>query len=330
MSQEDWSSPSFHDSARRWVEQVCRSHGVEITGELEQPHCRPWSSAIRFETLDEPVWFKVNGPGTRHEGSLVAVLARLEPGLVPDILGVDQERGWSLTRDAGPMLRTFAPPDDLWPHWEGVLRRYAEAQIRIAEHTGELLAVGVPEVSPLTLPALAEELVDRLGQIDPAEGGLTAEERRALRERLPEYTGWCAELAASGIPSSVQHDDLHSSNIGWRGSVETAQILDWGDATVGFPLGTMLCTLNSIGYHAQAELDDPRVTRVRDAYLEPFEAFAAHDELVRYVGLARQVGCVTRALSYQAALAGGPPTVHADNDFPVRGWLMEMLEPAPA
>lgn len=325
-SPEDWTGPAFHAKARDWVRQVCASHGLLLEEGLHQPHCRPWSSAIRFGTDRGPVWFKVNGRGTRHEGALVAALAGLEPDLVPVVLAVDADRGWSLTRDAGPVMRTFSTPDGLWWHWARLLRRYAEAQLRIAEHAAGLLSTGVPEVSPATLPGQAEELVEQLSAVGPGEGGLTDDERHSLQRRLPAYASWCAELEESGIPVSVQHDDLHSSNVGWAGSAETARILDWGDASVGFPLGTMLCTLNSIAYHAGCELDDARVTRVRDAYLEPFKELADGEALVRYVHVARRVGCVARALSYRAALLDQPVATHAEYDFPVRGWLLEMLE----
>jgi hypothetical protein len=68
------------------------------------------------------------------------------------------------------------------------------------------------------------------------------------------------------------------------------------------------------------------VLRVRDAYLEPFTAYADRAELVRYVELARRTGCVARALSYQASLVGEPVATHAEYDFPVRSWFLELLE----
>ncbi|HSE72858.1 MAG TPA: phosphotransferase, partial [Nocardioidaceae bacterium] len=249
----------------------------------------------------------------------------LEQELVPPVLAVEPHRGWWLSRDAGPVLRSVAPPDQLWHAWEAILLRYAEAQLRLAGKVDALLSTGVAEVSPATLPELAGTLLKRLGEMSPEKGGLTAAEQEALAGRLSEYAAWCAELEASGIPSSIQHDDLHSSNICSGGSADTARIIDWGDASVGFPLATMLCTMNSLAWHARVELDDPRVVRVRDAYLEPFTRFADRESLVRYVGLARRTGCVARALSYEAALREEPLATHVEQDFPVRGWLLEML-----
>ncbi len=322
---ELWSSAAFREETAAWVHAVCSPLGIELTGESEQPHIRPWSSAIRFESTTGPVWFKVNGTGTRHEPALVDVLSRLVPNLVADVLAIDTQRGWSLSRDAGPVMRTTAGPDQLWSSWEGLLTAYAEVQIQLSAHVPELLATGTPELTPVTLPGHAAALVEELSALSPEEGGLTPQESDAAVARLREYDAWCAELAGSRIPASIQHDDLHAGNVCWGGSVAGARIIDWGDASVGLPLGTMLCTLNSVGDHAGAEIDDVRMVRVRDAYLEPFTAYAGRAELIRYVALARAVGCVTRALSYRRAFDGEPVATHAEFEFPVRAWFLELL-----
>ena len=71
--------------------------------------------------------------------------------------------------------------------------------------------------------------------------------------------------------------------------------------------------------------EDPLVRRVRDAYLEPFTPYADRRDLVQLVARARQVGRVTRALAWRAALVTAPLEAHAEWDFPVRGWLEEIL-----
>ena len=331
MSLALWTTTAFHDEVRAWVAERLAGHGIALTGEWEQPHARPWSSAIRFETTEGRVWFKANGPGTVHEASLVRLIDERVPGLVPELLAVDTTRGWSVTRDAGPMLRETAPPEHLWPAWEGIVARYADAQVRLADARPAVLAAGVAEVSSATVPVLARELTAELAALPADEGGLTPEQVDRLSAVLPALDAWCAELAAVGVPDSVQHDDLHSGNVCWGGSVATARIIDWGDTTWGCPLGTMLGTLNSVAWHAglfgdEGRVDAPQVVRVRDAYLEPFTGYADRGDLVRGVDLARRTGCVGKALAYRAALTDEPVSAHAEMEFPVRGWLLELLE----
>jgi Ser/Thr protein kinase RdoA (MazF antagonist) len=132
-------------------------------------------------------------------------------------------------------------------------------------------------------------------------------------------------LTAAGVPDSVQHDDLHSGNVCWGGSVSRTRVIDRGDASWGLPIGTMLRTLSSVAWHAKCDLDDERVRRVRDAYLEPFTLFADRPALLRAVDLACRTGCVTRAPSYRRAFVGEPAMFQARRDLPVRGWLRELL-----
>lgn len=210
-----------------------------------------------------------------------------------------------------------------------------------------LLATGTPERSPAALPGQAAALVADLTLIgadcaetdDGGAGGLSGADAEALTARLPAYDQWCRELDDGGIPCTIQHDDLHSNNIcraepvgdHIAGSSEGSRIIDWGDASIGHPFGTMLSTLRSIAHHGGCDADDPRVHRVRDAYLEPFTTLATRAELITLVDVARRVGTVTRALSWRAALVESPTSVHREHDFPVRGWLQELLaDPSPS
>lgn len=330
---------------------ACGDAGLVVTSSGERTHIQPWSHAVVYEVCradgtDGRVWFKANGIGTRHEPELISALSSLEPNLVPEVLtiNVDRDAGpepqaWSLTRDAGPTWRSTIAVDDQWPLWEDLLQRYAVTQLRLAAHLTPLLAAGTPERSPATLPRQAADLIAELTLLDVDSGGLSVVDSRALSARLPAYDQWCRDLDGSGIPWTIQHDDLHANNIcrpevagdgateGDRdaGPAAGSRIIDWGDASIGYPLATMLCTLGSIAFHGGCEADDPRVQRVRDAYLEPFTTFAPRSELIRLVDVARRVGAVSRALSWRAALIGSRPQVHRDFDFPVRGWLQELL-----
>lgn len=325
MAPQAWTGAAFHSEVRSWVGERLDARGIRLTGEWSQPHARPWSSAIRLGTSAGPVWFKVNGAGTRHEPALLQLLGERLPGLVPEVLAVALDRGWSLTGDAGPLLRAVLPASESWAPWEAVAREYAAAQVELSEARGAVLATGVAEVSPTTIPGLARELVAELGGVPMQEGGLTGEQSDRLGAALSRLDAWCAELAASPLPDSVEHGDLHSANVCWSGSAASARILDWGDTTWGTPLVTLLTTQASLARHAGVPLGSAPVIRVRDAYLEPFTTYADRAELVRLAGLAARTGCVSRALAWRAALQGVPRAGHGQWGFPVRVWLLDLL-----
>lgn len=64
------------------------------------------------------------------------------------------------------------------------------------------------------------------------------------------------------------------------GPATKSRIIDWGDASIGHPFGTMLSTLPSVAHDSGCEVDDPRVQRVRDAYLEPFTTYGDRKSVV--------------------------------------------------
>ncbi len=335
-----WTSSAFRDEVQAWVSAQLAPRGIRLTGDGEQSHVRVWSSAIRFETVSEEfgegrVWFKVSGSGTAYEAALVAVLSDLCPGLAPEVLAYDEARAWSLARDGGPVLRSIAAPEAMWGYWGRLLPRYAKAQLALAEKRARLLATEIPDRGPAQLPVELRRLLGELAARPIEHGGLTSEQAGALELLLPAYDDRCAELAASGVPDSLQHDDLHSNNICWPGSLDdlsSVRIVDWGDSSVGHPFGTMLATMNSIAFHAgllhddRGVIEDPRVLRVRDAYLEPFTGLGSRTELVRWVDLARSTGCVSRALAEERAVQDAPATMIGE-EFPIRGWLLELLQP---
>ena len=86
---------------------------------------------MRVETSDGVVWFKANSAAHRQEAEATALLARVHPELLPELLAVDPERGWMLTRDAGTRLRELITE-------ERTLRRRTAGRERAEqEGTGE-------------------------------------------------------------------------------------------------------------------------------------------------------------------------------------------------
>jgi len=292
---ELWASSSFLDDAQAWVTAELAPRGVRLTGEWAQPHVRVWSSTIRFETTDGRVWFKVNGSGTAYEAELLAVLGDLCPGLAPEVLAHDSIRAWSLIRDGGPVLRSIAEPKALWGYWEQLLPWYAEAQLGLVAHRKRLLATGIPDLAPTQLRLQLRRLLDELAARPVADGGLSREQAAALERLLPTYDDWCTELTGSPVPDSLQHDDLHSNNICWSGKpddLSSATIIDWGDASVGYPFWNNAC---------HAELDRIPHGRTASGWQDQRSACAA------------DARCLSRAVQHHgqprraAALGGSRP-----------------------
>ena len=78
----------------------------------------------------------------------------------------------------------------------------------------------------------------------------------------PAVVEWCERLAASPMPASIDHNDLHAFNI-----LAGERFYDWGDAVVAHPFASMLAL-------EWVDTDAAGRERLRDAYLEPFADFA--------------------------------------------------------
>ncbi len=101
-----WVQPEWLAEATDWIHRRLDEHGVGLTGEIEQPHVRWWSTVLRVPTGEGDLWFKANAPPHAFEARLLPILERARPGHVPELVATDPERGWLLMRDGGERLRT--------------------------------------------------------------------------------------------------------------------------------------------------------------------------------------------------------------------------------
>ena len=241
---------------------------------------------LRVPTVSGDVWFKAALSGLDHDAGVTAVLARLRPDIVLAPLAVHLERGWMLLPDGGERLREVLERERNPGRWLEIMPRYAELQIAAAACVDELLACGLPDYRLARVPELVDWVAGRLETTAPPAA------------RVGEM---CDELSALGIAESAQHDDLHDGNVFVRTAGGYA-VFDWGDGCVSHPFCSLVVGLRGIAYRFELAENDPDLERVRDAYLEPWNAQADRGSLLRAVELSAVVGRLCRALSWLRAL----------------------------
>jgi hypothetical protein len=274
---------------------------VEVTGEIEQPHVRWWSTVLRVPTADGDLFFKAVAPVHRFEAALTARLAELQPGRVTEVVDVDPERGWFLMRDAGTRLRQLVETRDDLHHWERVLPEYARLQLEVAPHADEFLALGTPDERLAVLPSLYRELLARRPH------GLTDEELRNAFAAVPRFAEMCLELAADGLHETIQHDDLHDGQVFVRDG--RYLVFDWGDSCVSHPLLSLAVNLRSIAWRLDLEPGGAELQRLRDVYLEPF---GRGPEIAH---VAYWVGTVARAIAWDRMVSPREPEFVDEDDL---------------
>jgi hypothetical protein len=294
-----------HTDVLAWFSEQLGAAGVALVGEVELERERPWASVFRAETTAGRLWLKACGEGTRFEVGLYELLVRIAPDRVLAPLALDVERAWIVLPDGGPLLADDTDEERLPGQLEGVFAQYAELQIAAADHVDDLLAIGVADMRPAVMTGRFDEAMAFVAPYLAQRG--TSDEHAAYERLLLMPTAvarWSEQLTAAPGTPTLDHNDLHLWNIFRTDGPDGQQsrFYDWGDAVVAHPFASMLVGLGALKrIHGWAD-DDPRMLRIRDAYLEPFGSLASHPELVETLELACRVGQIARALVWARAV----------------------------
>jgi hypothetical protein len=283
-----WTTQEFRDELRDWCTAV-----VGPVTRMTQQKLRGWATVWRVETA-EGVWFaKQNCPGQQTELPLLTALARLTPDRVVPVTAADS--GFLLTPDQGPVFYETAG-DDL-ENWVRLAREAALLQRELVPHHAELIGLGMTQLRPDDAVGYLSARIEQyaaLGAEDPRVLAPDVAER--LRAHLPVVRRWAEEVAALGLPLTLNHNDLHENNVF---DVDgRLRFFDFGDALVTEPLGVLLVPLNILGAKLDADGEDPRLWRVVDAALEVWSDLVPAAELRAAVPPALSLGRLGRVESW--------------------------------
>lgn len=299
-----WGSASWRERAVAWLDERLADAGVERTGEVSQPHLRPWATALKAATTSGVVWLKAAGPGTAFEVGLYELLHKASPRHVLAPIATDTDRGWIVLPDGGSPLGEHVSGSALVDALVTVLPRYGQLQRNLMPHADELVALGVADMRAAVMPKRFDEaLAVVVDYVQRRGDGAEQTTLRRLAGMHETVARWCEQLAAVPASPSLDHNDLHPWNVLITGGdLATARFYDWGDSVVAHPFASMLVPLTILAEDQPGGFDAPRVRRVRDAYLDAFSDLAPHAELVGALELACQVGKIARTLTWHRAV----------------------------
>ncbi len=290
-----WNDAEWRRHAEAWVRQRLAELGIRPTGPIEQPHVRPWGTALSVPTEAGLLWFKANIPELAFEVAIVEALARVRPRAAPRLLAADAELGWMLMEQAGV---EFTDVQDL-AGWERVLASYAEFQIDASGEAEALVAAGVPHrAGPLMFEELERLLADDRNVRAPGHE-VDDEELARVRALVPRLREAADVVAELGLPDTLQHDDLHEWNVFLREGEPV--FIDGGDACIAQPALSLAIPLGAV---ARCCRDASAVDRARDAYYEPWTRFRPRDELAAAHDAAILLAHVTGLLKWALINSG--------------------------
>jgi len=295
-----WSSPAWLAAAGSWLDERLAEAGMQRTGEVRQPHLLPWSTVLGAPTTGGRVWLKAEGPSQAFEVGLYGLLCAVALNDVLTPIAIDADRAWLLLPDGGEPLRTQLSGDALADAVAAVPPRYAALQRVLVPHADRLLVLGLADMRAAAMPERFDEALEAVHAYVEAHG--TEHDWQACGRAAamrPQVAAWAERLAGAPGAATIDHNDLHARNILTRGDGD-ATFFDWGDSVVAHPFASMLVTLSFLRIHVlECEPGDPRLLRVRDAYLGAFADLAPHAELVETLELACRLAKIARALTWE-------------------------------
>ena len=277
---QPWYVPGWLSGMTAWIDERLSEAGLRRLEPIRQ--IRSWgrSALFRFQTDRGVVWAKEVPATFAHEIAVTGLLADVDPGFVPPLIAVDPTAGRLLmSHVAGPLLADVSEREA----WVATMSRLAEIQ-RVLSAERDSLAVAGVAAAPLGTLAEATPrlLADReLGRVG-LEGGSDEATAAWLAGHADDLAQACLDLAAEGIPDSLDHGDLSPSQVivGEMGPV----IFDWSDASITNPF-------LSLGSFLSGPPGIPTGSRpaILDAYLRLWRDAMGERDLERAVSLAEVV-----------------------------------------
>lgn len=304
-----WQSDPWRREATRWIDDSLERRGItRVPVTPRQPRVRPWSTQLVVDTSAGRAWFKACSPSTSPEPAIYRLLTRIAPDRLPEVWASDEERGWLLMPEQGSQLREVADADSIVGLWSGVLRRYARLQRASTEVVDGLAAAGVPSWEP-------QELVTCWLA---GRGAASPDSEQPLRRAA-------ARLDESGLPDTIQHNDLHAGNVfcvdGSAAAIHDSRFFDWGDSYVGNPLCSVMIALAGPSYHFGLPADAERDARLMRSYVSTWADRVPSARLIELLPDALLIANLARIRASERALQHATEAERAE-------WTPLIIEPA--
>jgi aminoglycoside phosphotransferase len=289
----DWMQPGWFERASEWIDATLRDAGIDGTREIRQLRCWESSSVLLVRTTSGEFYFKALPHSGGVEAAVTGYLARHFAGVVPAIVAAKSDRRWLLMKACpGRKLEEIGDPRV----WERAARRYASLQVDCVGRVDALQRLGCPLRGLDELARSIEVVARDATALRPgAADGLTREEYARFGEAVPALRRRCDELAACGIPYTIEHGDLWPGNI--FADAASCAIIDWEDVAIAHPFfGLAPLTVGMIN----AGLGQPEsIARMERAYAAAFETIAPTHQVRRAIELAPSLCFIEMAARYR-------------------------------
>jgi hypothetical protein len=232
---EPFSRLGWLSNLQDWVTTIIRPLGMELKNFHQLNGCETFS-LVRFDTTEQPVWFKAVGKPNIHEFPVTMALAQLFPEYVPCLLATRPScHGWLMADGGGAALNGVEDSSA----WKNAAAALAGLQIASIDAIDDLIQAGCRNLRAATLLELVDPFLEAIANLMQQQtkvpppilsrhdlSNLGATLKRALH---------CLESVR--IPDTLGHSDFNPGNI-LVGS-ERCVFIDWAEGHVSHPFLTL-------------------------------------------------------------------------------------------
>ena len=181
-----------------------------------------------------------------------------------------------------------------------------------------------PWSTVLKVPAFYTSLIADTKTIQLKQSdGITEAEYTKLLALQGVVEQKCRQLAAYNIPATIQHGDLHDTNI-FHNNHQPA-FFDWGDSAISHPFFSLRTAFVSIENSLNYAENDPRFDALRDIYLASWTQFETKENLLDAYKIAQQISSLATASAWFRLLSTLDNTLFAKYSYAIPNLLQELL-----
>ena len=299
----------FNQAIMQWVFEYLQSHGYTLKDHShEMIQSTPWSYVVRFLTSEGYIYLK----HTPHLLALEADILRMlrdHSCPVAQVIAQNAKLDSFLMKDAGRPLREILKKQFHAELFCNAIHQFTSMQLSVADHIHTFINRGVPDWRLNKLTDLFAQLLTKKDLL--LEDGLSENEIRELKKRIPIVTRLCTELSAYSIQQTIVQPDFNDNNTLIDAS-QNITIIDLGEIVISHPFFSLLNGLQQIKKHHGLTEDSSDYLKISEACLKNFMAFESRENLLNAFKLARPLWLIYGALAgYRLIEACGKSSIMA-------------------
>jgi Phosphotransferase enzyme family len=295
----EWTRPGWFKEVCGWIERTLCDADLGTVRDIIQLRAWETSCMLGVHASSGDYYFKAVPESLRRECAVTGYLAQHFPEAVPQVITTESARRWLLM--AVCTGRTLEEVTD-GALWERAAGQYARLQVACVPRVRELEALGCGLRRLDTLAEVIGPLSTDPAALRPGEPeGLSVAEIERLQACVPLLQGHCEQLAACGIPYTIEHGDLWPGN--FLVDQDTCVLIDWEDVAIAHPF-LSLAPLR-VGL-SQSQISSPAfLDRLEHAYLAAYAELAPTQRLRTALQMAAPLSFIDMAIRYRHQ----PPSV---------------------